>query len=146
MQPDGTRQAPHLRSVSGHTSREALLQVRVGDKANEIPVAHALLPYLPSRGRVVTADALHTQTAFAQGVLDRGGDYLRGVKGNQPTRYADIALAFADRGHRPPPRRILHARPLQRSAEATRGAASLPGRRWRWRSRHRWSQPLVEQR
>jgi predicted transposase YbfD/YdcC len=44
----------------------------------------------------VTADALHTQTAFAQGVPDQGGDYLLCVKGNQPTLYADIALAVAD--------------------------------------------------
>jgi predicted transposase YbfD/YdcC len=96
VQPDGTSQAPHLLSVSGHESHETLMQVRVDGKTNEIPVAQALLPYLPLRGRVVTADALHTQTAFAQGVLDQGGDYLLCVKGNQPTLYADIALAFAD--------------------------------------------------
>jgi len=48
------------------------------------------------RGRVVTADALHTQRAFAQGVLDQGGDYLLCVKGNQPTLYDASALAFAD--------------------------------------------------
>jgi predicted transposase YbfD/YdcC len=95
-QPDGTSSAPHLLSISGHESRATLLQVRVDGKTNEIPVAQALLPYLPLRGRVVTADALHTQTAFAQGVLDQGGDYLLCVKGNQPTRYDDIALAFAD--------------------------------------------------
>ena len=96
LQPDGTRQAPHLLSVSGHESQETLIQVRVDGKTNEIPVAQALLPYLPLRGRMVTADALHTQTAFAQGVLDQGGDYLLCVKGNQPTLYNDIALAFAD--------------------------------------------------
>jgi predicted transposase YbfD/YdcC len=94
--PDGTRQAPHLLSVSGHTSQETLIQVPVDGKTNEIPVAHALLPYLPLRGRLITADALHTQTDFAQGVLDQGGDYLLCVKGNQPTLYAAIALAFAD--------------------------------------------------
>ncbi len=93
---DGTSQAPHLLSVSGHESHETLIQVRVDGKTNEIPVAQALLPYLPLRGRMVTADALHTQTAFAQGVLDQGGDFLLSVKGNQPTLYADIALAFAD--------------------------------------------------
>jgi predicted transposase YbfD/YdcC len=96
MQPDGTSSAPHLLSVSGHQSQATLLQVRVDDKTNEIPIAQALVPYLPVRGRVVTADALHTQTAFAQVVLDHGGDYLLCVKGNQPTLYDDIALAFAD--------------------------------------------------
>jgi len=94
--PDGTRTAPHLLSVSGHQSQATLLQVRVDGKTNEIPIAQALLPYLPVRGRLVTADALHTQTAFAQAVLDQGGDYLLCVKGNQPTLYDDIALAFAD--------------------------------------------------
>jgi predicted transposase YbfD/YdcC len=96
LQPDGCSQAPHLLSVSGHTSHETLIQIRVDGKTNEIPVAQALLPYLPLRGRMVTADALHTQTAFSQGVLDQGGDYLLCVKGNQPTLYGDIALAFAD--------------------------------------------------
>ena len=102
--PDGIREAPHLLSVSGHRSRATLLQVRVAGKTNEIPVAQAILPYLPVRGRVVTADALHTQTAFAQGVLDQGGDYLLCVKGNQPTLHADIALAFADPATRCGPR------------------------------------------
>lgn len=96
LQPDGTRQAPHLLSVSSQRTQETFLQVAVDGKTNEIPVAQALLAYLPLRGRVVTADALHTQTAFAQAVLAQGADYLLCVKGNQPTLYADIALAFAD--------------------------------------------------
>jgi predicted transposase YbfD/YdcC len=96
VQLDGTSRAPHLLSVSGHQSQETLIQVRVDGKTNEIPVAQALAPYLHLHGRVVTADALHTQTAFAQAVLDQGGDYLLCVKGNQPTLYADIAFSFAD--------------------------------------------------
>ena len=94
--PDGSRRVPHLLSVSGHASQETFLQVRVADKTHEIPVAQALLPSLPLRRRVVTADALHPQTAFAQEALDQDGEYLLCVKGNQPTFYADIALAFAD--------------------------------------------------
>ena len=99
--PDGNRQAPHLLSISGHTSQETFLQVRVADKTYEIPVAQALLPYLPLRGRVVTADALHTQTAFAQGVLDQGGDYLLCVKGNQPTLHAAGGRIDPDHHHEP---------------------------------------------
>jgi len=90
------RPAPHLLSVSTHTTQETLVQVRVADKTNEIPVAQTLLPWLPLRGRVVTADALHTQTALAQTVLDGGGDYLLCVKENQPTLYGDLACYFAD--------------------------------------------------
>jgi len=38
--------------------------VRVDEKTNEIPVAQAVLPTLPIRHRVCTADAFHTQTDF----------------------------------------------------------------------------------
>ncbi len=57
---------PHLLSISTHTTHETLVQVRVDDKTNEIPVAQDLLPHLPLHGRVVTADALHTQTDLAR--------------------------------------------------------------------------------
>ena len=68
--------------------------MRVNDKTNEIPLAQALLPHLPLRGRVVTADALHTQTALAQVILDHGASYILCVKGNQPRLYAELACYF----------------------------------------------------
>ena len=88
--------APHLLSVSTHTTQETLVQVRVQDKTNEIPVAQELLPHLALRGRVVTADALHTQTALAQLFLDQGAAYLFTVKDNQPRLHAELAAYFAD--------------------------------------------------
>jgi predicted transposase YbfD/YdcC len=88
--------APHLLSVSTHRSQETLLQVRVDEKTNEIPVARALLPALPLAGRVVTADALHTQVETAQAILDQQGDYLLVVKRNQETLYAECAAYFSD--------------------------------------------------
>ncbi len=51
---------PHLLSFCTHESQETLLQVRVSEKTNEIPVAKVVLPRLPIAGRVVTSDALHT--------------------------------------------------------------------------------------
>src|SRR5438128_34720 len=88
--------APHLLSVSTHTTHETLVQVRVDDKTNEIPVAQELLPHLALRGRVVTADALHTQTALAQLLLDHGAAYLFTVKDNQLRLHAELAAYFAD--------------------------------------------------
>jgi len=88
--------APHLLSVSTHQTQETLAQVRVADKTNEIPVAQALLPHLPLRGRVVTADALHTQTATARAIVERGGHYLLVVKDNQERLHADLVAYFAD--------------------------------------------------
>jgi len=91
-----TQPAPHLLSVSTHDTGETLLQVRVDDKTNEIPVAQAVLPHLPLRGRVVTADALHTQTATAQVILDQHADYVLVVKDNQPRLHAELVAYFAD--------------------------------------------------
>lgn len=91
-----TQPAPHLLSVSTHQTHETLVQVRVDDHTNEIPIAQALLPHLPLRGRVVTADALHTQTALAQTIVDRGGDYLLCVKGNQGRLYEELVAYFDD--------------------------------------------------
>lgn len=88
--------APHLLTVYTHDSQETLIQVRVADKTNEIPVAQALLPLLPLRGRVLTADALHTQVAFLTGAVAQGGDVVLTVKANQPALYADLAVSFAD--------------------------------------------------
>lgn len=92
--PDGP--APHLLSVCTHESGETLLQVRVDEKTNEIPVARAVFPALPLAGRVVTADALHTYAETAQAILAQGGDYLLGVKRNQETLYAECAAYFSD--------------------------------------------------
>jgi predicted transposase YbfD/YdcC len=91
----GEERAPHLLSVSTHSSDETLLQVRVGAKTNEIPVAQELLGWLLLTDRVITADALHT-AGFAQTVRDHGGHYLLPVKDNQPLLHADLVDYFAD--------------------------------------------------
>lgn len=94
-----TESAPHLLTLYTHTTQEVLLQVRVSDKTNEIPIAQAVVPHVLAHsapGRVVTADALHTQTAFVQAVRAAGGHVVLTVKGNQPTLYTDLADLFAD--------------------------------------------------
>lgn len=96
---DAPEAAPHLLTLYTHTTQEVLLQVRVSEKTNEIPVAQAVVPHLLAHsapGRVVTADALHTQTAFVQAVRAAGGHVVLTVKGNQPTLCTDLADLFAD--------------------------------------------------
>jgi predicted transposase YbfD/YdcC len=91
-----TERAPHLLSVTTHQTHETLIQVPVGAKTNEIPVAQELLGWLVLDHRVVTADALHCQTDFAQAVLDQGADYLLCLKGNWPAQYAAVVTYFED--------------------------------------------------
>ena len=88
--------APHMLSVSTHVSGETLLQARVAEKTNEIPVARDVLPALPLAGRVVTADALHTCAKTARAILAQEAAYLLVVKANQSTLYAECAAYFSD--------------------------------------------------
>ena len=54
------------------------------DKTNEILAFAPLLEPLNLTGRVVTADAMHTQKKAARLVAGKGGHYIFGVKENQP--------------------------------------------------------------
>ena len=65
------------------------------DKTNEIPVARQVLGRLDLRGKIVLADALHTNPQTAQQILyEQGADYLLTVKGNQPTLQETLAHLF----------------------------------------------------
>src|SRR5579884_2138089 len=93
----GKQTAPHLLAFCTHHSQETFFQVRVDDKTNEIPVAKQVLPTLPIRHRVCTADALHTHAEFLCLIHDLGAETVLTVKGNQPTLYADLETYFADK-------------------------------------------------
>ena len=65
------------------------------DKAEaELSVLPKLIERIDWRGRVLTGDALLCQRPICQEVVERGGDYLLIVKGNQPTLHEDIRLLF----------------------------------------------------
>lgn len=83
---DGDNKACHLFSAITHGPRGVVVgQKRVDKKSNEISAQRPLLNDLNLEGRVVTADALHTQTEFARYLVDtKHADYLFEVKDNQP--------------------------------------------------------------
>lgn len=67
----------------------------VEKQTNEIKIAIPLLDSIDIQGKTITADALLTQTAFADYiVLDRNADYHFTVKGNQKNLLADIKYYF----------------------------------------------------
>ena len=65
-------------------------QVQVADKTNEIPAVRDLLAGMDLAGRIVTADAMHTQTETARLIVGEGADYLLTAKDNQPEMLDDI--------------------------------------------------------
>jgi predicted transposase YbfD/YdcC len=86
----------HLLSALSQRLGVVLAQVAVADKTNEIGAIDAVLTELVLEGIVVTTDALLTQRHVARSILERGGDYLMVVKGNQPATLAAIEILFAD--------------------------------------------------
>lgn len=69
-------------------------QKLIGEKENEITHAAKLAKMLDLGGTVVTADALNTQTNFADTLVDGGADYCLALKDNHKTLFIDCQLAF----------------------------------------------------
>jgi hypothetical protein len=67
----------------------------IAQGSNEIPAAQALLRRAPIEGKLVTLDAIHTQTHTAHIIVqERGADYLMTAKGNQPGVAATVRTLF----------------------------------------------------
>ncbi len=74
-----------------HREGVVVAQRAVETKHNEITAFQPLLDPLDLRGKVVTADALHTQVEHAKYLKEKKkADYVFTVKGNQPTLLSDI--------------------------------------------------------
>ncbi len=75
-------------------NRLVLGQTKVAEKSNEITAIPQVLKALDISGCVVTLDALGTQTAIAQQIVEANADYILPVKDNQGTLYEDLTLLF----------------------------------------------------
>lgn len=69
-------------------------QVKVNDKSNEITAIPELLDLLFIKGDIVTIDAMGTQTAIAQQIIEKGADYILAVKDNQPQLFEHVQDEF----------------------------------------------------
>jgi hypothetical protein len=85
----------HLVQAFATQARLVLGQIAVDETSNEISAMPALLELLDLDGRIVTADAMHTQRGTAGAIRAQGGDYvlalkslprtpIRGQSGNPP--------------------------------------------------------------
>ena len=81
----------HLVSAFVRENQAVFGQLAVEDKSNEINAIPKLLALLDIKGAVVTIDAMATQQAIAQKVVDAGADYVLALKDNQPTLCAKAA-------------------------------------------------------
>ena len=92
--PDGTQ--VQLLAALRHDTGMVLAQRNVdNDKTNEILAFAPLVERIDLTGKVITADAMHTQRKAARLVVGKGGHYIFGVKQNQP-RLWNAAVAAGE--------------------------------------------------
>jgi predicted transposase YbfD/YdcC len=140
----------YLLAAMDHTTRAVLGQTDVDHTTNEIARFQSLLEDLDLAGRVLTADALHTQREHADWlVTHKHADYLLIVKANQPALHHQLATLpwhqvpvqdhTRDRGHgRAEIRRLqvatvagLDFPHATQAIRITRRVRPLAGHKWR---------------
>jgi predicted transposase YbfD/YdcC len=52
------------------------------------------LDWLDVRGAIVTIDAMGCQKSITKKIVDKGGDYVIALKGNQESLHDDVKLHF----------------------------------------------------
>jgi len=81
-----------LHSVSVWASEFGLSlgQVACAEKSNEITAIPELLRLVDIEGAIITIDAMGTQKAIAEQIIDRKADYVLALKGNQETLHQEV--------------------------------------------------------
>jgi predicted transposase YbfD/YdcC len=87
---------PAIHMVSAFVCRHGITlgQVKTDEKSNEITALPELIDTLELKGATVTVDALHCQKATAEAIVNKGAEYVFGLKGNQDTLHAEVKALF----------------------------------------------------
>lgn len=92
------KKAIHMISAWSSANQLVLAQLKVEDKSNEITAIPELLALLDLKGAVVSIDAMGCQKDIAEKIIDQGGAYLLGLKGNQSGTEQQVEMLFVHRG------------------------------------------------
>jgi predicted transposase YbfD/YdcC len=74
-------------------------QLKTAAKSNEITAIPELLDLLDIKGNIITIDAMGTQTAITQKIIEKEADYIVSVKDNQKTLREEVESTC--KGNRP---------------------------------------------
>jgi len=91
---DGDGRQLHMLSAFAAESRIVLGQEKVFDKTNEITAIPKMLEWLDVQDHIVTIDAMGCQYNIANIILNKGGNYIFALKGNQGNLADDVKLYF----------------------------------------------------
>jgi predicted transposase YbfD/YdcC len=89
---DASKDLGALHSVSVWASEYGLSlgQVACAEKSNEITAIPELLRLVDIQGTIITIDAMGTQKAIAEQIVDSKADYVLALKGNQETLHQAV--------------------------------------------------------
>lgn len=100
----------------------SLGQQKTDEKSNEIKAIPKLLEKINIKNTVVTIDAMGTQTAIAEKIKIKKGDYVLAVKDNQKILFKEISLYFKDEEHL---KKIISKGNYLRTSEKNHGSADV---------------------
>lgn len=92
--PPGETQGEATMAVYDPERQEVIAQVAIDPREGELPAGQKVLGQVELNGKIVLADALHTQRKLCRQIGQAGGAYVLTVKENQPKLYQDIAMLF----------------------------------------------------
>lgn len=97
--PPGQSEGEAFVAIYAPDQQQVLAQGRITAEHGEIPAGQAVLTAVDLQGKVVVADALHTQQALSEQIVRAGGAYVWTVKDNQPRLHDTLEQLFT---HPPP--------------------------------------------
>lgn len=93
---DGEISAIHLISAFLSEDKIVLGQEKVAGKSNEITAIPELIDTLDLNGAIVTIDAMGTQHAIANKIIEKEANYVLALKGNQSSLVEDVKEIFGN--------------------------------------------------
>jgi len=88
------KSAINMVSAWASENQMVLGQVKVDNQSNEITAIPELLAMLEISGCIITIDAIGCQTDIAAKIVEKEGDYVLSVKGNQGNLLEDLGQYF----------------------------------------------------
>ena len=93
---DSVHEKLHILTAYMTENGVTLGQLAVNEKTNEIPVMRELLDMIDIKGKIITADAMHCQKDTVKKIVNLGGDYVLGLKGNQEVFFDEMKNYIED--------------------------------------------------
>jgi predicted transposase YbfD/YdcC len=85
----------HIVSAFANDQNIVLAQVKTDEKSNEITAIPELLEVVDIKGNTVTIDAMGTQKAIAEKIVEKQADYILALKENQKGLFDNVLSSFS---------------------------------------------------